>query len=89
MIITNKFPKFLYGTAWKEERTEYLVGKAIKLGFRGIDTANQRVHYFEQGKKKRRLTNSSLIKHKWCKNKKGLDLLKKALESPRNRVNGF
>jgi len=48
MIIINKFPKFLYGTAWKEERTENLVGKAIKLGFRGIDTANQRVHYFEQ-----------------------------------------
>ena len=47
MTIPNKFPKFLYGTAWKEERTEDLVSKAIKLGFRGIDTANQRVHYFE------------------------------------------
>jgi len=48
MTIPKKFPKFLYGTAWKEERTEDLVSKAIKLGFRGIDTANQRVHYFEE-----------------------------------------
>jgi diketogulonate reductase-like aldo/keto reductase len=40
-------PSFLYGTAWKEERTQPLVELAIKQGFRGIDTANQRKHYDE------------------------------------------
>src|SRR4051794_33922838 len=40
-------PLFLYGTAWKEERTAALVELAIQAGFRGIDTANQRKHYFE------------------------------------------
>lgn len=42
-------PTFLYGTAWKEERTESLVRLAIQSGFRGIDTANQRRHYNEAG----------------------------------------
>jgi diketogulonate reductase-like aldo/keto reductase len=42
-------PTFLYGTAWKEEETERLVRLAIDTGFRGIDTANQRKHYFEAG----------------------------------------
>jgi len=41
-------PTFLYGTAWKEARTAALVRSAIQAGFRGIDTANQRRHYFEQ-----------------------------------------
>ena len=41
-------PAFLYGTAWKEERTAGLVRSAIQAGFRGIDTANQRRHYVEQ-----------------------------------------
>ena len=40
-------PGFLYGTAWKEERTAALTELAIRSGFRGIDTANQRRHYFE------------------------------------------
>src|SRR5258706_1328531 len=40
---------FLYGTAWKEERTAALVELALRMGFRGIDTANQRRHYFEAG----------------------------------------
>lgn len=40
---------FLYGTAWKEERTPALVELALRMGFRGIDTANQRRHYFEAG----------------------------------------
>src|SRR3954467_3032443 len=40
-------PLFLYGTAWKEERTAALTEMAIRAGFRGIDTANQRKHYFE------------------------------------------
>ena len=42
-------PTFLYGTAWKEDETERLVGLALDAGFRGIDTANQRKHYFEAG----------------------------------------
>ncbi len=42
-------PDFLYGTAWKEERTPLLVELALRMGFRGIDTANQRRHYFEAG----------------------------------------
>ena len=40
-------PEFLYGTAWKEERTRGLVELALRTGFRGIDTANQRRHYHE------------------------------------------
>src|SRR3954469_16735752 len=40
-------PPLLYGTAWKEERTSALTELAIRAGFRGIDTANQRRHYFE------------------------------------------
>lgn len=42
-------PAFLYGTAWKEERTPSLVELALRNGFRGIDTANQRRHYHEEG----------------------------------------
>jgi diketogulonate reductase-like aldo/keto reductase len=42
-------PDFLYGTAWKEDRTPALVELALGMGFRGIDTANQRRHYFEAG----------------------------------------
>ena len=40
-------PKLLYGTAWKEERSEALTSLALRAGFRGIDTANQRKHYYE------------------------------------------
>src|SRR6267142_1793284 len=40
-------PDFLYGTAWKEDRTAALTELAIRSGFRAIDTANQRKHYFE------------------------------------------
>jgi diketogulonate reductase-like aldo/keto reductase len=40
-------PDFLYGTAWKEDRTAALTELALRSGFRGIDTANQRRHYFE------------------------------------------
>jgi diketogulonate reductase-like aldo/keto reductase len=42
-------PNFLYGTAWKEDRTAALTALALEAGFRGIDTANQRRHYFEAG----------------------------------------
>jgi diketogulonate reductase-like aldo/keto reductase len=46
MLLT---PDFLYGTAWKEERTAALTELALRVGFRAIDTANQRRHYFEAG----------------------------------------
>ena len=42
-------PAFLYGTAWKEDHSERLTRLALEAGFRGIDTANQRKHYFEAG----------------------------------------
>ena len=41
------YPTFIYGTAWKEERTESLVILALENGFKAIDTANQRKHYDE------------------------------------------
>ncbi len=44
-----RMPKIIYGTAWKKEKTAALVVKAIKHGFRGIDTACQPKHYFEPG----------------------------------------
>lgn len=44
-----RVPRFLYGTAWKENDTERLTALAIAEGFRGIDTANQRRHYYEEG----------------------------------------
>jgi diketogulonate reductase-like aldo/keto reductase len=40
-------PRFLYGTAWKEDQTQRLTELALRQGFRGIDTANQRRHYHE------------------------------------------
>ena len=40
-------PRILYGTAWKEDETKRLTELALELGFRGIDTANQRRHYHE------------------------------------------
>jgi diketogulonate reductase-like aldo/keto reductase len=42
-------PTMMYGTAWKEDSTEALTKLALESGFRAIDTANQRKHYFEQG----------------------------------------
>src|ERR1700751_1260147 len=42
-----RVPRFLYGTAWKEEQTQRLTQLALRQGFRGIDTANQRRHYHE------------------------------------------
>jgi diketogulonate reductase-like aldo/keto reductase len=42
-------PNFLYGTAWKEDCTAALTELALHVGFRAIDTANQRRHYFEEG----------------------------------------
>lgn len=42
-------PFFVYGTAWKEDETERLTSLALETGFRAIDTANQRKHYYEEG----------------------------------------
>ena len=47
MTTAPSLPPFLYGTAWKEDRTAALAELAIRTGFRGVDTANQRRHYFE------------------------------------------
>lgn len=47
--MASPIPPLLYGTAWKEARTEELVRDALAAGFRGIDTANQRKHYHEAG----------------------------------------
>jgi diketogulonate reductase-like aldo/keto reductase len=44
-----RVPRFMYGTAWKEARTEELARAALEAGFRAIDTANQRKHYLESG----------------------------------------
>jgi diketogulonate reductase-like aldo/keto reductase len=49
MPAPTRIPGFLYGTAWKEDRTPALTELALRAGFRGIDTANQRRHYFEAG----------------------------------------
>ncbi len=48
-IDNRSIPPILYGTAWKENDTQRLVTQALQLGFKGIDTANQRRHYFEEG----------------------------------------
>jgi diketogulonate reductase-like aldo/keto reductase len=40
-------PTFLYGTAWKKDRTGDLVHQAINTGFRAVDTAAQPRHYRE------------------------------------------
>lgn len=42
-------PTFLYGTAWKEAQTAAVTKLALTSGFLGIDTANQRRHYYEAG----------------------------------------
>ena len=42
-----KMPRIIYGTAWKKDRTADLVVKAVRAGFRGIDTAGQPKHYNE------------------------------------------
>src|SRR5438270_6646194 len=49
MLVPPPLPNFLYGTAWKENRTASLTEVALRSGFRAIDTANQRKHYFEAG----------------------------------------
>lgn len=40
-------PVLIYGTAWKKDRTTDLVYKALRAGFRAVDTAAQPKHYRE------------------------------------------
>ena len=47
--MTDTRPTIMYGTAWKEDRTAECARQALAAGFRAIDTANQRRHYFEAG----------------------------------------
>jgi len=58
----NKFPSFIYGTAWKEDATADLVEMAVTTGFSAIDTANQPRHYQEHlvGKALIRLTGKGI-----------------------------
>jgi diketogulonate reductase-like aldo/keto reductase len=42
-------PDFIYGTAWKKDPTAALTEQALRIGFRGVDTANQLRHYHEAG----------------------------------------
>ena len=56
-------PAFLYGTAWKTEKTAELVYQALCSGFRGLDTAAQPKHYREDlvGEGLRRALNEGKI----------------------------
>ncbi len=47
VLLSTGKPPFIYGTAWKKERTTELVKQALKSGFRAIDTAAQPKHYQE------------------------------------------
>lgn len=46
-VPVTHIPVLVYGTAWKKEQTADLVYKAIRAGFRAIDTAAQPKHYRE------------------------------------------
>jgi diketogulonate reductase-like aldo/keto reductase len=45
--ISTSIPVFVYGTAWKKDRSADLVYTAIKAGFWAVDTAAQPRHYQE------------------------------------------
>ena len=47
LVENVRVPRFIYGTAWKESQTAHLTELALRAGFRGIDSANQRKHYDE------------------------------------------
>lgn len=49
LIASNQVevPDFMYGTAWKKDKTTGLVQMAVEAGFTAIDTANQLKHYDE------------------------------------------
>lgn len=59
-------PKIIYGTAWKKEKTKDLVIKAIKSGYKAIDTACQPKHYQENlvGEAIEELTKKNFISRK-------------------------
>lgn len=46
-MIKQEQPPFVYGTAWKREKTESLVTFALQTGFTSFDTAAQPKHYRE------------------------------------------
>lgn len=46
-LLGHDKPPFIYGTAWKKDRTQRLVYRALKAGFTAIDTAAQPKHYQE------------------------------------------
>jgi diketogulonate reductase-like aldo/keto reductase len=46
-VSSDTKPTFIYGTAWKKDRTNRLVKEALVAGFRKIDTAAQPKHYQE------------------------------------------
>jgi len=45
--LKHEQPAFIYGTAWKKDRTKELVKEALSAGFRRVDTAAQPRHYRE------------------------------------------
>ncbi|CAG8247565.1 unnamed protein product [Penicillium olsonii] len=45
--VSTTIPIFIYGTAWKKDRSADLVYNAINAGFRAVDTAAQPRHYQE------------------------------------------
>ncbi|CAG8405787.1 unnamed protein product [Penicillium salamii] len=45
--VSTTIPIFIYGTAWKKDRSADLVYNAISAGFRAVDTAAQPRHYQE------------------------------------------
>jgi aryl-alcohol dehydrogenase-like predicted oxidoreductase len=47
IILSEGRPPFIYGTAWKKDKTTTLVKQALNAGFRAIDTAAQPRHYQE------------------------------------------
>ena len=49
VVSPSSLPAFIYGTAWKKERSAELVYQAICTGFRAVDTAAQPKHYDEVG----------------------------------------
>ena len=49
VVSPSSLPAFVYGTAWKKERSAELVYQALCTGFRAVDTAAQPKHYDEAG----------------------------------------
>ncbi|KAF2279073.1 aldo-keto reductase-like protein [Westerdykella ornata] len=50
VLVSDSFTelRFIYGTAWKKDRTKGLVELALENGFRAVDTAAQPRHYQEE-----------------------------------------